>query len=190
MSFYLYALHNKSSVHLTPTTEVQRSGQVTDSMRSGWRTPRDFICSSPTSVPTFLEWPCQEQRGSGSTASIPVLDVSAPAYTNGVWLPLRLVSVGQKNRLLTILSFIVQSINLPMEHMAWRFLMKQSNGCSTSAPRPVAALQWVEKTCSNDKEVTMFNQQWPFLGFSCGFHFYYSIKEILLQQNTATKQIN
>ena len=43
--------------------------------------------------------------GSGLTASAPVSDVSAPAYTNGVWPRLRLVSVGQ-------------SIDLPIEESA------------------------------------------------------------------------
>jgi len=32
---------------------------------------------------------CQEQRGSGLTASAPVSDVSTPACTNGMWPPLR-----------------------------------------------------------------------------------------------------
>jgi len=31
---HLYPLHNKSSVHLTATTEVRRSGRITDGMRS------------------------------------------------------------------------------------------------------------------------------------------------------------
>ena len=39
---------------------------------------------SPTPAPTLLKWPSQEQRGSGLIASVPVLDVSAPACTNGV----------------------------------------------------------------------------------------------------------
>ena len=42
-----------------------------------------------------LEWPFQEELGSGSTASAPVSEVSAPACTNGVWPPLRPVSVAQ-----------------------------------------------------------------------------------------------
>jgi len=33
--------HNNSSVHPTTTTEVQRSGRITDGMQSGCRTPRD-----------------------------------------------------------------------------------------------------------------------------------------------------
>jgi len=51
-----------------------------------------------------------------------------------------LVSVAQKNRPLTMLSFTVQSIDFLMECMAWRFWMtRQSNGCSTPAPRSSAA---------------------------------------------------
>jgi len=40
---------------------------------------------------------CRVGRQTGLTASTPVLDVSAPACTNGAWLPLRPVSVAQKN---------------------------------------------------------------------------------------------
>jgi len=39
-----------------------------------------------------MEWPCQEQRRSGLTASAPVWDFSARAYTTGVWLLPRLVA--------------------------------------------------------------------------------------------------
>jgi len=42
-----------------------------------------------------------------------VLDVFAPAYRNQVWPLLQLVNVAQ-NRLLTMLSSIVQSIDLPI----------------------------------------------------------------------------
>jgi len=97
------------------------------------------LLSSPTSAPTLLE-PSQEQPGSGSTASAPVPDVSAPACTNGVWPPLRPVSEAQKNKPSTMSSSNVQPIDLPMECTAWRFwTMRQPNGCSTPAPRSSAA---------------------------------------------------
>jgi len=51
----------------------------------------------------------------------PVWKASAPVYTNGVWPLLRLVSAAQRNRPLTILAFNVQSIDLPVEHIALRF---------------------------------------------------------------------
>ena len=93
-----------------------------------------------------LEWPSQEESGSGLTASAPVRGVSALACTNGLWPPLRPVSVAQKNKQSTMLSFNVQSIDLPMDCMAWRFwTMRQPNGCSTSAPRSNAAKQWFEQ---------------------------------------------
>ena len=69
------------------TTEVWRSGRITAGMRSGWTTLRDSGLSSPTSAPTIREWPCQEQRGSGLTASALVSDVSALICTNEVWPP-------------------------------------------------------------------------------------------------------
>jgi len=55
------------------------------------------------------ERPFQEEPGSGLTASAPVSDVSAPACTNGVWPPLRPVSVAQKNKPSTMSSSNVQS---------------------------------------------------------------------------------
>jgi len=56
------------------------------------------------------------------------------------------VSVAQKNIPSTMLSSNVQSIDLPMDCMAWRFwTMKQLNGCSTPAPRSSAAEQWFEQ---------------------------------------------
>jgi len=92
------------------------------------------------SRPTLLEWSCQEQRGSGLTTSAPASDVSALVGTKGRWPLLRLVSVGQKMKPLTMLSSTVQSIDLPMESTAWRFwMMRQSIGCSTPAPRSRAA---------------------------------------------------
>jgi len=63
------------------------------------------------------EWPSQEKPGSGSTASATVSDVSAPACTNGVWHPLRPVSVAQ-NKPPTMLSSTVQSIDLPTDYTA------------------------------------------------------------------------
>jgi len=49
----------------------------------------------------------QEQRWSGLTASAPVLDVSTPGGTNGLWSPLQSVSVAQKNIPLNIFSSTV-----------------------------------------------------------------------------------
>jgi len=83
--------------------------------------------------------------GSGLTASALVSGVSAPACTNGAWPPVRPVSVAQKNKPSTMLSSNVQSIDLFMDCTAWRFwTMRQSNGCSATAPRSSAAKQWLE----------------------------------------------
>ena len=62
----------------------------------------------PALAPTLLEWPCQEQRGSGLTTFAPVSDVPAPACTNGAWSLLWLANVAQKNRPPTMLSFNLQ----------------------------------------------------------------------------------
>jgi len=103
---------------------------------SSCATLRDSILSSPTPVPTLLEWLLREQRGFGLTASAPVSDVSASACTNGVWPPLRPVSAAQKSKPSTMSSSNVQSIDLPMDCAVWPFwTMRQSNVCSTAAPR-------------------------------------------------------
>ena len=83
----------------------------------GRTTPQYSSFSSPSLAPTLLERPSQEQHGSGLTASASVSDVSVPACTNGVWPPLRPVSVAQKNKPSTMLSSNVQSIDLPMDCM-------------------------------------------------------------------------
>ena len=108
---------NISSAHLTTTTYVRRSGRITNGMWSGRITPQDFAFSSPTLAPTPTERPSQQEPGSGLTACAPVSDVSAPACTNGVWPPLRPVSVAQKNKPSTMLSSNVQSIDLSMDCM-------------------------------------------------------------------------
>ena len=59
-----------------------------------------------------LEWLSQEKPGSGLTTSTPVLGVSTPVGTNGVWPHLQPVSVGQKNKPSTMLPSNVQSIDL------------------------------------------------------------------------------
>ena len=111
---HLYPPHNISSVHLTTTTTyVRRSGRITNGMRSGRTTPQDSGFSSPTPTATLPDWPSQEEPGSGLTASEPVSDVSDPACTNGVWPPLRPVSVAQKYKPSTMLSSTVQSIDPP-----------------------------------------------------------------------------
>ena len=87
----------------TTTTYVRRSGRITNGTRSGRTTPQDTALQFQTPVHTHPEWPSQEQPGSGLTASAPVSAVSAPASTNGVWPPLRQVSVAQKNKPSTML---------------------------------------------------------------------------------------
>jgi len=144
----LYPPHNISSVHLTTTTYVRRSGRITNGMRSGRTTPQDSVFSSPTPAPIPLEWPSQKEPGPGLTASAPVRDVSTPACTNGVWPHRRPVSVAQKNKLSTMLSSNVQSIDLPMDCTAWQFwTMRQSSGCSTPSPKSSASKQWFQQLC-------------------------------------------
>ena len=116
-NIHLYPPHNIPSIHLTKTKYVRRIGPITNGKRSGRTTPQDSAFTSPTPAPIPPEWPSQEEPGSGLTASAQVLDVSAPACTNGVWSLLRPVSVAQKNKLSTMLSSNVQSIVLCMT--AW-----------------------------------------------------------------------
>ena len=50
---HLYPPHNISSVHLTTTTYVRRSGRITNGMRSGRTTPQDSEFSSPAPTATL-----------------------------------------------------------------------------------------------------------------------------------------
>ena len=118
--FSMYPPHNISSVFLTTTTYVRRSGRITNGMLSGRKATQDSAFSSPTPAPTHPEWPSREDPESGLTATAPVSDVSAPACINEIWPPLRPVSVAQKNKPSTMLSSNVQSIDLPTNCMAWR----------------------------------------------------------------------
>ena len=148
--------HNISSVHLATTTYVRRSGQITNGMRSVDNPTRlrIFILDTGTHPP---EWPSQEEPGSDLPASTPVTDVSAPACRNGVWPPPQPVTVAQKNKPSTMLSSNVQSIDLPMDCMAWRFwMMRQLNGYSTPAPRSSAAKQWFEQLARKKKNLTLW----------------------------------
>ena len=111
----LYPPENNSPVHLTTTTEVRRSGRIADGMWSDWRTPRDSVLSSQTSAPTLLEWSLSR------TARVPLNRLCTGVgrfrsclHKMGVWPLLRLVSVEQRNNPLTMLSFTVQSIDLPI----------------------------------------------------------------------------
>ena len=100
-----------------------------------------------------LEWPSQEEPGSGLTTSAPVSDVSAPACTNGVWPLLRPVSVAQKHKPSTMSSSNVQSIDLPTDCTDWRFwTMRQPNGCSTPALKSSVAKQWMEEELTQKEE--------------------------------------
>ena len=141
---HLYLPHNILSVQLTTTTYVWRSGQITNRIWSGWTTHNTPHFHTWHRNP--LEWPSQEELGSGLTASAPVLDVSTPACTNVVWRHLQPVSVAQKNKLSTMLSSNVQSVDLHMDCMAWWcWMMRQLNGCSTAAPRSRTTKQWFQQ---------------------------------------------
>jgi len=51
------------------------------------------------------------------------------------------------------LAYNVQSIDLIMNCTAWRFwTTRQSNGCSTPAPRSSAAKQWLEELAQKEEE--------------------------------------
>ena len=141
----------QSSVRLMTTTEVRRSGRITDRMRSFWTTLRDSVLSPPTLAPTLLEWLCQGQRGSGFNHLRTGVGHFRSCLHKWVRPLLKFVSVAQKNKLSTMLSSNVQSIDFPVDCTTWRFWMTiQSNGFSTPAPRSSAAKQWTKTTGSND----------------------------------------
>ena len=109
----------KHLISLSDNNNIRSAHWVDHQWNADW-------ADDPTRLRTFIsdtgthpsERPSQEQPGSSLIAYAPLSDVSAPACTNGVWPPLRPVSVAQKNKPSTILSSNVQSIDLPMECMA------------------------------------------------------------------------
>jgi len=114
----LYPPHNNSSVYLTTTTYVRRSGRITNGRRSGWTTLYEtpYIHSQHRHPSTWNDlsrtawvWLNCLRTGVGR---------SVPACTAGVWPPLRPVSVAQKNKPSTILSSNVQSIDVFMDYTA------------------------------------------------------------------------
>ena len=142
----------RTTAHLK-TTEVRRSGRITDGLRSSWTTLRDSVLSSPISAPTLLEWPCLP-RTAWVRLNRFLNDVGRFRSFLHKWgmVPSGHTSVAQ-NRPSIMLSSNVQSIDLPMDCTAWRFrMMGQSNGCSTPAPRSNTAKQWIERTGSNDEK--------------------------------------
>ena len=119
-----------------------------------------FITSTSTHPP---EWPSQEELGYSSTDCAPVSGVSTPVYTNGECLPLRPVRVAQKNKPSNMLSFNVQSNNHLRDCTARQFwTMRQSNGCSTPAPRSSTVKQWFDQLVrkkKNGKDSTIKKQR-------------------------------
>jgi len=81
-------------------------------------TLRNSVLSSQTSATTLLKWPCQEQCRSGLPAIAPVSGVSALGCTNGVWPPLRPVSMAQ-NKPSAMLSFNILSNPSTSPWTAW-----------------------------------------------------------------------
>jgi len=58
---HLYPPHIISSVYLTTTTHVRRSGRITNGMRSGRTAPQDSAFSSPTPAPPGMTLPRRAQ---------------------------------------------------------------------------------------------------------------------------------
>ena len=134
-----------------------------------------FIPDTSTHPP---EWPSQEESGSSLTASAPMSDVSTSACINGEWPPLRPMSVAQKNKPSTMLSFNIQSIDLPMDCMAWWVLDDETtewllNTC------PKICYQAVVWTTSS-KEEESYRPVVPNLGCIClseGVHLRFAIED-------------
>jgi len=54
---HLYTSNNISSLYLTTTTYVRRSGRITNGMLSGRTAPQDSACLSPTPAPPGMTLP-------------------------------------------------------------------------------------------------------------------------------------
>jgi len=132
---------------LTTIAEVRRSQPITDGMR---KVGEHYETPYFHPHPTLMERSCQEEPGSGSTASAPVSCVFVHFCTNGIWPLLRLVSVAQKIKQLTMLSSNVQCIDLPMEHGLTVLDDETIDWLLNTCPRSSAAKQWSERTGSNN----------------------------------------
>jgi len=112
--------------------------------------------------------------------------LSAPACTNGVWSPLRPVSVGQ-NKPWTLSSSTVQAIDLPTDYTAWRFwTMKQPNGCSTPASMSRQASSGQKKNSLKRKKkkklLFTFCLNRSMVGVICGYWQIYWRKDFSTEQ--------
>ena len=100
--------------------------------------------------PTLLEWPCQEQRGLAQPPPNqwqtfpPLFAWMGWDHFCGLWVRRR-----RSNHWSCCLPMSNPWLDLPMDCTAWWFwTMRQSNGCSTPAPRSSAAKPWIERTVS------------------------------------------
>jgi len=109
----LYPLHNNSSVHLTTITKAR------------WNAER-LEMESTTKVHSFIpdppSWNGPAKNNVGLAQVLPHQFRTFPVCTTGVWMMrhplLRLVSVIQKIKPLTMLSSDVQTIDILMDCMA------------------------------------------------------------------------
>ena len=96
---------------------------------------------------------CHWHRGSGSTASAPVSDVSAPALHIWSMATSTACECGAEDQPFSMLSSDTQSINLPLDCTPWPFwMMRQLIVCSTPAQRSSTAKQWTKRTASNNED--------------------------------------
>ena len=135
------------------------------------------VCGQPYKTPHTYprrrhppnpEWPSQEQRGSGLTASAPVSDVSAPACTKGICLLCGLWVWRRKTNRLPCCSPMSNPSTSSWTARSGGSGRWESNGCSTSAPRSSAAKQWIWRTGSKEAryEVPTFGTLGTFLFFN------------------------
>ena len=109
------------------------------------------------------------EPGSGSTASEPVSDVSAPACTNGVWPPLRPVSVLQ-NKPSTMSSSTVQSIDAPRTTRPDGSGRWDNRMAAQYLPRCLGGLAVDKRTRSNERRRTHYELFVSFRSLSFGFN--------------------
>jgi len=152
---HLYPPHNNSSVPLTIITYVQRSGRITMECELG---------SQPHKTPDFhpqwhrhpLPWndPPRKAWVRLNRHRISVGHFRSCLFKLGM-ASSATCECGLEEQPSTLLSFNVQSIDLPMDCMACRFwTMRQSNGCSTPALISSAAKQWFEQLDQKKKNVS------------------------------------
>ena len=140
---HLYPPHNNSSVFLTITTYVRRSGRIINRTWSGRTTPQDSALQFQTPAHTRPEWPSQEEPGSAQ-----------PPPHRCRTFPILPVQMGYGLRCRTNRRPCrppLSNPSTPTDYMAWRFWRWDNRMAAQHLPRYLGGLA-VDKRSAHSNE--------------------------------------